>query len=349
MPCCRSCRRSTAKTVPPQFPTSHQLLLLLLAGDFSKHFPHAISLRPQRSWRGQRECPLLCRIQTKMSQASSSADLTAGLHGWSPGVRWGLICGVCIAALITTALLPPIPQPQTYHHFADQRTIFGIAHGLDVLSNLAFLVSGLLGLLMVTKFSRALDAGTRWAFATLFFGLVFTSIGSAYYHLAPDNQRLVFDRLPMIIAMAGCGGAVLTDRFGGRTAWAVAPLIAAGLWTVYQWNVTEAAGHGDLRWYALYEGLIMLTGALLLWMFPSRNRATPAFVIAVAGNILAKLFELLDKPIYALGGIVSGHTLKHLCAGLSFLPLVFLIRRMATKKLSEGRFQTDLISAGSAR
>ena len=82
-------------------------------------------------------------------------------------------------------------------------------------------------------------------------------------------------------------------------------------------------------------------------MFPSRNHATPVFVIAVAGNVLAKLFEFLDKPIYALGGIVSGHTLKHLCAGLAFLPLVFLIRRMATKKLSGGRLQTDLVSAGS--
>ena len=104
-------------------------------------------------------------------------------------------------------------------------------------------------------------------------------------------------------------------------------LIALGLWTVYQWNASEQARHGDLRWYALYEGLIILTGVLLLWMFPSRNRATPVFVIAVAGNVVAKLFELLDKPIYALGGVVSGHTLKHLCAGLSFLPLAFLMRR----------------------
>ena len=264
-------------------------------------------------------------------------------------MRWGILFGVSIAAFIATALLPPIPQPQSYHHFADQRTIFGIAYGLDVLSNLVFLVSGLLGLLFVVKFGRVLESGTRWAFATLFIGLVLTSVGSAYYHLAPDNQQLVFDRLPMIIAMAGCGGAVLTDRFGGRKAWIVAPLLATGLWTVYQWNASEAGGHGDLRWYALYEGLIILTGALLLWMFPSRNQATPVFVIAVAGNVLAKLFELLDKPIYALGGIVSGHTLKHLCAGLAFLPLVFLIRRMATKKLSDGRFQTDLISAGSAR
>ena len=218
-----------------------------------------------------------------------------------------------------------------------------------MLSNLAFLASGLLGLLFIARFGRALDSGTRWAFFTLFFGLVLTSLGSTYYHLAPDNHRLVFDRLPMIIAMAGCAGAVLADRFGGKTGWVVAPLIATGLWTVFQWRASEAAGHGDLRWYALYEGLIILTGVLLLWMFPSRSRGTPAFVIAVVGNVLAKLFELLDRPIYALDGIVSGHTLKHLSAGLAFVPLVFLIRRMAMKKLSNDSLPADVISAGSAR
>ena len=283
-----------------------------------------------------------------MSQASSSSGPISGVQGWSAGARWGIICGVWVAAFVATALLSPIPQPQSYHHFADQRAIFGVPHGLDVLSNLAFLVSGLLGLFFVAKFARMMDSGTKWAFATLFFGLVLTSVGSAYYHLAPGNQRLVFDRLPMIIAMAGCGGAVLADRFGGRAVWAVAPLVATGLWTVYQWNASEAAGHGDLRWYSLYQGLIILTGALLLWMFPSRNQATPAFAIAVGGNVLAKLFELLDKPIFAVAGIVSGHTLKHLSAGLAFLPLVFLVRRMATKKLSSDSAPADLVSAGSA-
>jgi len=283
-----------------------------------------------------------------MSQANSAPDLT-GVHGWSAGVRWSILCAVSIAAFVVTALLPPIPQPQSYHHFADQRTILCIAHGLDVLSNLAFLASGLLGLLFIAKSKSTLDSGTRWAFSTLFVGLVLTSIGSAYYHLAPDNQRLVFDRLPMIIAMAGCGGAVLTDRFGGRAAWIVAPLMASGLWTVYQWNASESAGRGDLRWYALYEGLIILTGVLLLWLFPSCSRATPALVVAVAGNVAAKLFELLDKQIYALGGIVSGHTLKHLCAGLAFLPVVFLIRRMTMNKLSNDSVPRNLVSAGSAR
>jgi hypothetical protein len=282
-----------------------------------------------------------------MSQASSAPDLTADVHGWSVAVRWGIIVGVCVAALIGTALLPPIPQPPSYHHFADQRTIFGIPHGLDVLSNLAFLVSGLLGLLFVAKPGKALDSGTNWAFATLFFGLVLTSIGSAYYHLAPGNQRLVFDRLPMIVAMAGCLSAVITDRFGGRIVWAVAPLMATGLWTVFQWRASEAAGLGDLRWYALFEGLIILTGVLLLWLFPSRNQATLAFVIAVAGNVAAKLFELFDKQIYALGGIVGGHTLKHLCAGLAFLPLVFLVRKIAKERPIYSTHGANVVSVQS--
>jgi hypothetical protein len=283
-----------------------------------------------------------------MPEGGSISSLTASVREWSATVRWSIIAGICAVALAATALLPPIAQPLAYHHFADQRTILGVAHGLDVLSNLAFLISGLLGLLFVTQ-AKTIDAGIRWAFATLFFGLIVTCIGSGYYHLAPDNARLVFDRLPMIIAMAGCLGAVLTDRFGGSMMWSVPGLIAIGFWTVQHWSVSERLGRGDLRWYALYEVLIILVGAMLLWLFPSRNRATPAFVIAVAGNIAAKLFELLDKQIFALGGIVSGHTLKHLSAGLAFLPLVFLIRRIAKRRVAHDCERPGVVSAGSAR
>ncbi|MBZ5506994.1 MAG: ceramidase [Acidobacteriia bacterium] len=279
------------------------------------------------------------------------AAVLTRIRAWKSSTRWLMITGVCIAALAAVAFLPPIPQPEAYHHFADQRSIAGIAHGLDVLSNLAFLVSGLLGMLFVAKAGLTLDAGTRWALATLFFGLVLTSIGSGYYHLAPDNQRLVFDRLPMIIAMSGCVGAMIADRFGGSTAWSLAALVTVGLWTVHEWSVSEQLGRGDLRWYALYQGLIFCVGAMLLLFFPSRNGATPAFVIAGIGNVAAKVFELLDKPIYGLGrigglaGIVSGHTLKHLSAGLAFLPLVFLIRRIGQERMVDDTHRPDLFSA----
>ena len=79
---------------------------------------------------------------------------------------------------------------------------------------------------------------------------------------------------------------------------------------------------------------MILVGALLLLLFSSRNGLTQPFVIAVAGNVLAKIFELLDRPIFALGGIVSGHTLKHLSAGLAFLPLAFAIRRLGREPIT---------------
>ncbi|HEY7402866.1 MAG TPA: alkaline phytoceramidase [Candidatus Angelobacter sp.] len=271
------------------------------------------------------------------------------LRSWKASTRWLIIAAICVVAAAVVAALKPIPQPQSYHAFADQRTFFGIAHGMDVLSNVAFLIPGLLGLWFVARAGKTLDSGTRWAFAILFFGLALTSAGSAYYHLDPDNQRLVFDRMPMIVAMAGCVGAAVADRFGGSSAWAITALLAVGLWTVHHWSVSEELGQGDLRWYALYQGLTMFVVALLLLLFPSRNGATQAFVLAGIGNVAAKVFELLDKPIFALGGIVSGHTLKHLSAGLAFLPLAFLIRRIGRQRMVDDSMRPDLVSSGFGR
>jgi hypothetical protein len=95
----------------------------------------------------------------------------------------------------------------------------------------------------------------------------------------------------MIVAMSGCVGAVIADRFGGKTAWSVPVLLVVGLWTVHQWNASEQIGQGDLRWYALYQGLVMIVGAMLLLLFASRNGLTQVFVIAVAGNVLAKVLS----------------------------------------------------------
>jgi hypothetical protein len=259
-------------------------------------------------------------------------------------MRWLIIAALSLATAAAVALLKPMAQPQSYHQFADQRTILGVVRGFDVLSNLAFLLPGLLGLWFVLRAGMTLDAGTRWALATLFFGLVLTTFGSAYYHLSPDDQRLVFDRLPIAIVLAGCIGTILADRFGGRTAWSVAALIAVGLWTVHHWSAV-----GDLRWYVLFQGLTFVVALLLLALFPSRNSATPAIVIALAGNVAAKVFELLDRPIYSLGGIVSGHTLKHLSAGLAFFPLAFLVRRISKQSIIDDSLRPDLTAAGSAR
>jgi hypothetical protein len=73
-------------------------------------------------------------------------------------------------------------------------------------------------------------------------------------------------------------------------------------------------GAGDLRLYALVQFFPMLAIPLALALYPRRWLRGADLLIAVGVYALAKVFEALDAPIFALGGAVSGHTLKHLTA-----------------------------------
>ena len=98
-------------------------------------------------------------------------------------------------AVATAALLVPrTPQPLSYHQFADQRSWLGIPNLGNVASNIVFLVAGLWGLAFLASESsreQFLEPRERWPYFLVFLGLVLTAFGSAYYHLAPDNARLV--------------------------------------------------------------------------------------------------------------------------------------------------------------
>jgi hypothetical protein len=83
--------------------------------------------------------------------------------------------------------------------------------------------------------------------------------------------------------------------------------------SVLQWYSSEARGAGDLRFYAAvqeYSALVLL----LALLFPKRYTRTSDLAVVVGFYALAKALESLDKPIFALGHLVSGHTLKHLAA-----------------------------------
>jgi len=249
--------------------------------------------------------------------------------------RWALVLFVIGAAVVVTATLKPFPQPLSYHDFVDARQMLGIPRAFDVLSNLAFVFIGITGLyLCLVKRPLQFDAEVVLAYVTLFAGLLLTGFGSAYYHLSPHNQRLVWDRLPMTLVMAGFFSVVLLDRVTtAAAAWCLPLLSLLGLGSVLQWWWSESRGHGDLRWYLLFQSLVILIGLLLLALFhPVKIEGTRALIIAVGANIAAKLFEMLDKPIYQIGGIVSGHTLKHLSAGLGFVPLLFWLSAQSDRK-----------------
>ncbi|MGC1648547.1 MAG: hypothetical protein WA741_22245 [Candidatus Sulfotelmatobacter sp.] len=53
---------------------------------------------------------------------------------------------------------------------------------------------------------------------------------------------------------------------------------------------------------------------LLLLLVPAKYTRSSDFAVVVGFYVLAKILEESDRQIFALGHIVSGHTLKHLAA-----------------------------------
>jgi hypothetical protein len=56
---------------------------------------------------------------------------------------------------------------------------------------------------------------------------------------------------------------------------------------------------------------------------------------------LAKVLEALDRPIYNLGHIISGHTLKHLAAAMA----VYWLARMIQKRRPMPVFRSRMVRA----
>jgi hypothetical protein len=245
--------------------------------------------------------------------------------------RAGIWLFLALAAVVGIAalLFPPTPQPLSYHDFADRRSWLGIPNFGDVVSNIPFLVAGLWGLAFLCGKSsreRFLDARERWPYVFVFLGLLLTAFGSAYYHLAPDNARLLWDRLPMTIVFMPLVAAMIGERINVRLGpWLLPVLIAVGLGSVLQWHSSEQGGAGDLRFYAAVQlySLLALLAALLL---PPRYTGG-SYLLVVAGlYVLAKLCETADRPLFSLTHFVSGHTLKHLAAGTAGLCILRMLQ-----------------------
>jgi len=222
-------------------------------------------------------------------------------------------------AIAVTFLLPRYDLPPTYHDFADRRMLFGVENFADVASNIGFFVAGLYGI-AVTLWRRwgFEDQRELPAYIVLFGGLVLTAFGSGYYHLRPDDARLLWDRLPITVAFMGLFAAMISERLSVPVGFRLLPLlVCCGGASLWYWMWTVETGNRDLRPYILVQFYPLLAILLLLWMFEPRYTRGYDFLIALAFYIAAKVFEVADKPVYAAtGNVISGHTLKHLSAGV---------------------------------
>ena len=253
------------------------------------------------------------------------------MSAWPPLHARALGLSLLAAALAGLAwLLPPIAQPPGYHDFADQRACWGLPNCLDTASNALFVLAGAMGLRFMQR-GRGVwrDRREAWPYGLFFFAMILVGFGSGYYHLAPDNARLLWDRLAMMLAFMAWFAAVVGERVSPRAGLRLLPLLlVAGLGSAAWWGWSEARGMGDLRFYLLMQLLPMLLVPLLLWRYPPRYSGDRGLLAVIGLYGLALLFDLSDRPVFALtGGWVSGHTIKHVTAALAVLAMVRHLRR----------------------
>jgi len=246
--------------------------------------------------------------------------------------KYMLLILIGVSLIASTGFIDPIPQDQQYHQFADQRSYLSIPNTLDVISNLLFAMAGIAGLyLLCMRRSLVIVDSLLPAYFTFFAALIAVAPGSAWYHWMPDNQSLVWDRLPMTLAFMSFFTIILGERLSSRVAKLLfLPLLIAGFSSILYWLYSEHAGSGDLRPYALVQFLPMLMIPLILLMFSSKFTRDRDIWILLACYLAAKVFEIFDVQIYQSLSFISGHSLKHIAAGIGCLVYLRYLHKRIT-------------------
>jgi len=241
-------------------------------------------------------------------------------------MRPGTIILLALSAILVVAVffIDPIPQDLSYHEFADTRPLLGIANFWNVVSNIPFLLVGGAGLgYLRTKNRPGILPDLYTAYLVFFAGICLTGFGSAYYHYAPGNDTLIWDRLPMTLGFMGFTTIIIGEHISLPAARRMLiPLLFVGAASVVYWAITETRGSGDLRPYAIVQFLPMFLIPAILLLYRSIFNSVIFFWFMIVLYALSKLFEFFDFPVYDIGELISGHSLKHFVAAMA--PLVLL-------------------------
>ena len=226
----------------------------------------------------------------------------------------------CGALALIACFGPAISQPENYHAFADQRSALGLPHCMDVLSNLLFVLMGLLGAYRLRQLpAGSIDRSQRQLSALFFYGLLLASVCSAWYHWQPDNASLAVDRLGMTVGFAGLAGLAVADRISARAgAFLAVMLLLLGPLSVWVWAAT-----GNFLPWSVYQGGAMLLLLVLAVLKPTADGLTISWGVVILIYALAKILEQADMQVFNLTGqLISGHSLKHGVAAFAAWPVI---------------------------
>ncbi|KAJ8774810.1 hypothetical protein K2173_017256 [Erythroxylum novogranatense] len=215
-------------------------------------------------------------------------------------------------------------------------TVTGVPNTLNVITNFPFLIVGVVGFILSLQgclFNISLR-GEVWGWTLFFAGIVGMSFGSAYYHLKPDDARIMWDALPMMIAYSSLLSCFMVERLGQR----IGLSCLFGLLLVVLLSMVYARTFNDLRLCMLFQLIPCIVIPGLAFLYPAKYTHSKYWLWAAGVCILSKFEAAFDRKIYnANRYFISGHSLEHLCSAVVpvLLAIMLLYRNTRHQRLGD--------------
>jgi hypothetical protein len=242
--------------------------------------------------------------------------------------QFKLLYFLAIIGVVVIFLIKPIQQDSDYHHFADTNELFSISNFWNVISNIPFVIIGFIGIIQILKSlnKNPLKSNYLW----FFIGILLTGFGSGYYHLNPNDNTLIWDRLPMTISFMSFLSIIIgefIDVVSGKKL--LYPLLLTGFLSIVYWVIFQ-----DLRMYVLVQFLPIILIPIILFISKNNLNFKKYFWLILLTYSIAKFLESYDLFIYSTTfEMISGHTLKHFAAAAGpFLFYCFVKEKFLLKK-----------------
>ncbi|CAL0322696.1 unnamed protein product [Lupinus luteus] len=222
----------------------------------------------------------------------------------------------CICFLLFT------PRITRSHRFADLRNLVGVPNTMNVMTNFPFLIVGVVGLVLALEggvFNISCQ-GEVWAWVLFYGGITGVGFGSTYYHLKPDNDRVLWDTLPMMVVYSSLFSSLVVERIGQVIGLCClfALLLAAFISIGYEWM------YDDIRLCLMFQLIFPVAIAVVAFVYRSNYTHSRYWFLSLGIYVLAKFEAVADRKLYSLNDyIISGHSLEHLC--LVLIPVIFSV------------------------
>lgn len=252
---------------------------------------------------------------------------------WKRTRIWGGAFLCCLFLMLAT---PKIPHSPNHHLYADMRNFLGVPNTWNVITNFPFLIVGVLGFVLSLqgKFFAICLRGEVCGWVLFYAGITAVAFGSAYYHLKPDDNRLMWDSLPMMIAYSSVFSSIIVERVGMRIGLTclLGLLLFALFSTVYERTCD------DLRLCMMFQLIPCVAIPGIAFRYPPKYTHSRYWLWAAGIHLLSKFEAVADRKIYhANHYIISGHSLEHLCLVMVaiLLTVMLILRNIKFQRLGD--------------